>query len=181
MDNPNTTLTLMRLGVSLYLLVCRRVPTGNVGAERRPCVPSWAGSPFKSQVPPRSASENPNGRQGFEPVLQGRVMMEHRSSPAPAFVGIDVSKYRLDVYVRPANSALSFARDAAGIPALAAHLIPTALTVDSSVTWSDAADCDSCCSPSTPAWPLPKGHDPPDLWTVPLSTAQSSDYLKFIT
>jgi hypothetical protein len=27
------------------------------------------------------------------------------------------------------------------------RLIPTALTVDSSVTWSDAADCDSCCSP----------------------------------
>jgi hypothetical protein len=35
-------------------------------------------------------------------------MKEHGSSPAPApaFVGIDVSKYRLDVYVRPANSAV---------------------------------------------------------------------------
>jgi hypothetical protein len=42
----------------LYLLACRHLPTGNVGAGRRPSVPPWAGSPFKSQVPPRSASEN---------------------------------------------------------------------------------------------------------------------------
>src|SRR3954469_20048174 len=70
--------------------------------------PPWAGSPFKSQVPPRSASENPNSRQGHEPVLQGRVTMEHGPSPPPAFVGIDVSKDRLDVHVRPTNSALSF-------------------------------------------------------------------------
>jgi transposase len=57
--------------------------------------------------------------------------MEHGSSPTSAFVGIDVSKYHLDVYVRPANSALSFARDADGIPALAAHLtsFPVALVV----------------------------------------------------
>jgi transposase len=55
--------------------------------------------------------------------------MEHGSS-AQAFVGIDVSKYRLDVHVRPTNSAL-FARDADGIPALAAHLtsFPVALVV----------------------------------------------------
>jgi transposase len=57
--------------------------------------------------------------------------MEHGSSPAPAFVGIDVSKFRLDVHVRPTNAALSFARDAAGIPALVAHLasFPVALVV----------------------------------------------------
>jgi transposase len=57
--------------------------------------------------------------------------MEQGSSAAPAFVGIDVSKYRLDVYVLPANSASSFARDADGIPALAAHLasLPVSLVV----------------------------------------------------
>src|SRR3954464_8664937 len=57
--------------------------------------------------------------------------MEHGSSPAPAFVGIDVSKSRLDVHVRPTNAALSFARDAAGISALVAHLasFPVALVV----------------------------------------------------
>src|SRR3954470_17543226 len=102
-----------------HLVSCRlpALPTGNVGAGRRPCVPPWAGSPFKSQVPSCTASENPNSRQGLEPVLQGRVIMEHGSSPAPApaFVGIDVSKHRRDVHVRPANSALSFARDADGI------------------------------------------------------------------
>jgi transposase len=55
--------------------------------------------------------------------------MEHGSSPAPAFVGVNVSKHRLDVHVRPANSALSFARDAGGISALAGHLasFPVAL------------------------------------------------------
>jgi transposase len=57
--------------------------------------------------------------------------MEHGSSATPAFVGIDVSKSRLDVHVRPTNAALSFARDADGIPALAAHLasFPVALVV----------------------------------------------------
>jgi transposase len=49
-------------------------------------------------------------------------MMEHGSSPTSVFVGIDVSKYRLDVYIRPTNSALSFANNAEGISALAAHL-----------------------------------------------------------
>jgi transposase len=86
---------------------------------------------LRTESPCRNASENPNSRQGFEPVLQGRVTMEHGSSAAPAFVGIDVSKSRLDVHVRPTNAALSFARDAAGIPALAAHLasFPVALVV----------------------------------------------------
>ncbi len=57
--------------------------------------------------------------------------MEQGSSPTSAFIGIDVSKFRLDVHVRPTNSALSFARDADGIPALAAHLasFPVALVV----------------------------------------------------
>jgi transposase len=55
--------------------------------------------------------------------------MEHGPSPAPAFVGVDVSKHRLDVHVRVANSALSFARDAGGVAALAARLasFPVAL------------------------------------------------------
>lgn len=38
------------------------------------------------------------------------------------FIGIDVSKDRLDVHLRPSADALSFARDDAGIAALAAYL-----------------------------------------------------------
>lgn len=41
-------------------------------------------------------------------------------------VGIDVSKDRLDVYVRPAATVLSFSRDAAGIEALIGELVPLA-------------------------------------------------------
>jgi transposase len=41
-------------------------------------------------------------------------------------VGIDVSKDRLDVHVRPAGSALSYSRDAAGIEALIGALGPVA-------------------------------------------------------
>jgi transposase len=39
-------------------------------------------------------------------------------------VGIDVSKHRLDVHVRPSGEAFVFGRDAAGIEALVANLTP---------------------------------------------------------
>src|SRR5262245_26802006 len=42
--------------------------------------------------------------------------------PAPAFVGIDVSKPRLDVHVRPAGTAFAVANDPAGIADLVARL-----------------------------------------------------------
>ncbi|MBH0236239.1 IS110 family transposase, partial [Methylobrevis sp. L22] len=42
----------------------------------------------------------------------------------PIFVGIDVSKDRLDVHVLPQAEAFSVARDAAGLEALAARLLP---------------------------------------------------------
>ena len=41
-------------------------------------------------------------------------------------VGIDISKDRLDVHVRPAGTALSYSRDAAGIEALIGALGPVA-------------------------------------------------------
>jgi transposase len=41
-------------------------------------------------------------------------------------VGIDVSKDRLDVHVRPAGTVLSFSRDAAGIEAMIGELVPVA-------------------------------------------------------
>jgi transposase len=41
-------------------------------------------------------------------------------------VGIDVSKDRLDVHVRPAGTVLSYSRDAAGIEALIDRLVPVA-------------------------------------------------------
>jgi transposase len=44
-------------------------------------------------------------------------------------VGIDVSKDRLDVHVRPAGTALSYSRDAAGIEALIGALGPVAAQI----------------------------------------------------
>jgi transposase len=44
--------------------------------------------------------------------------------PAPAFVGIDVSKARLDVHVRPAGTAFAVPNDPDGIADLVARLTP---------------------------------------------------------
>jgi transposase len=58
---------------------------------------------------------NPDSRSGrrVSPHSQGRDMMEE-----PRFVGIDVSKDRLDVCVRPASETAQFVRDGEGIKAL---------------------------------------------------------------
>jgi transposase len=58
---------------------------------------------------------NPDSRSGrrVSPHSQGRDMME-----APRFVGIDVSKVRLDVCVRPESETAQFVRDGEGIKAL---------------------------------------------------------------
>ena len=62
---------------------------------------------------------NPDSRSGrrVSPHSQGRDMME-----APRFVGIDVSKDRLDVCVRPENETAQFPRDDEGIKALVDRL-----------------------------------------------------------
>jgi transposase len=56
------------------------------------------------------------------PHPQGRVNMDQPPSAAPIFVGIDVSKDRLDVHILPADEALVVPRDGAGLERLAARL-----------------------------------------------------------
>lgn len=58
---------------------------------------------------------NPDSRSGrrVSPHSQGRDMME-----APRFVGIDVSKDRLDVCIRPEGETAAFVRDSEGVKAL---------------------------------------------------------------
>src|ERR1700716_2223959 len=60
-------------------------------------------------------SVNPDSRSGrrVSPYLQGRETME-----TTRFVGIDVSKDRLDVCVRPEGETAMFVRDSEGIKAL---------------------------------------------------------------
>ena len=68
-----------------------------------------------SLTPVRRSSPIPHSRQGFEPVLQGRITMEKANKPTPSYVGVDVSKHRLDVYLRAADMKLTFADDTRGI------------------------------------------------------------------
>jgi transposase len=56
------------------------------------------------------------------PILQGRVPME-------TYVGIDVSKDRLDVHVRPGGEAFAVARDGEGLAALIDRLRPLAVSL----------------------------------------------------
>ena len=57
--------------------------------------------------------------------------MENTTKPIERYVGIDVSKHRLDVYLRPEATKLSFSNDSSGIVALSEHLVtlPLALIV----------------------------------------------------
>src|SRR5207245_9491988 len=67
---------------------------------------------------PPVVPSNPNSRQGRKersPIRQGRVAMES------IIVGIDVSKDRLDVAMRPSGAAFVVARDARGLDELIAR------------------------------------------------------------
>src|SRR5436190_10752125 len=88
-------------------------------ADGRPSHPR-AVKPVPQRGAPSAGPSNPNSRVGRSrsPVAQGWDHMD------TTVVGIDVSKDRLDVHVRPAGTALSYSRDAAGIEALIGALAP---------------------------------------------------------
>src|SRR5205085_180520 len=67
---------------------------------------------------PSVVPSNPNSRLGrtASPVAQGGVEMEQ------IYVGIDVSKDRLDVHVHPIGEAFAVARDGKGLERLVARL-----------------------------------------------------------
>src|SRR5215211_1560883 len=79
--------------------------------------------PVKKQGAPSTGSKrNPNSRQGrmASPHSQERVM--EQPATTPSFVGIDVSKERLDVHVRPSGQAFAIARDSKGLEQLVSDL-----------------------------------------------------------
>ena len=89
--------------------------------------PPRVSEPEKKQGAPSTGSiENPNSRLGRKPSphSQGRVMERHPASPS--FVGIDVSKDRLDVYVRPSGQVFAIARDGQALAQLVADLLTLA-------------------------------------------------------
>jgi transposase len=81
--------------------------------------PPGASEPEKKHGAPSTGStRNPNSRLGRKPSpnSQGRVM-EHLAA-APSFVGIDVSKDRLDVHVCPSGRAFTAPRHDRGLEQL---------------------------------------------------------------
>jgi len=98
---------------------------------KQPAIVSMDGSPEPPRVrepekkrgaPSIGSTGNPNSRLGRKPSphSQGRVM-EHLPT-APSFVGIDVSKDRLDVHVRPSGQTLAVQRNDKGLEDLVSEL-----------------------------------------------------------
>src|SRR4051812_49764513 len=64
--------------------------------------------------PRRPCPRNPNGHQGREARIQRNRVMDK----APTFVGIDVSKHRLDVHARPSGESFATDYDDEGVAGL---------------------------------------------------------------
>jgi transposase len=68
--------------------------------------------------PRRPCPRNPNGHQGREARIQRNRVMDK----APTFVGIDVSKHRLDVHARPSGESFATDYDDEGVAGLVGRL-----------------------------------------------------------
>src|SRR6478752_2339954 len=69
-------------------------------------------------VPRRPCPRDPNGHQGREARIQRNRVMDK----APTFVGIDVSKHRLDVHARPSGEGFATDYDDEGVAGLVGRL-----------------------------------------------------------
>ena len=69
-------------------------------------------------APRRPCPRNPNGHQGSTARIQRNRVMDK----APTFVGIDVSKHRLDVHARPSGEGFATDYDDEGVAGLAERL-----------------------------------------------------------
>ena len=75
--------------------------------------------------PRRPCPRNPNGHQGREARIQRNRVMDK----APTFVGIDVSKRRLDIHSRPSGEGFTTDHDDDGAAALVERLAALAPTL----------------------------------------------------
>ena len=69
-------------------------------------------------APRRPCPRNPNGHQGQQARIQRNRVMDK----APTFVGIDVSKHRLDVHARPSGESFATDYDDEGVAGLVGRL-----------------------------------------------------------
>src|SRR3982751_6643778 len=68
--------------------------------------------------PRRPCPRNPNGHRGREARIQRNRVMDK----GPTFVGIDVSKHRLDVHARPSGESFATDYDDEGVAGLVERL-----------------------------------------------------------
>src|SRR5258707_5027979 len=110
--HPNSFILVSRFSPRL-LCLGRRWRTGDRfhPGQLTPVGQRWSSSAVPS---------NRNSRKGRKrsPVLQGRETMDAR------FVGIDVSKDKLDVHIRPGGETFVVSRDADGLDELIKRLKP---------------------------------------------------------
>src|SRR3954464_5627681 len=76
-------------------------------------------------APRRPCPRNPNGHQGSTARIQRNRVMDK----APTFVGIDVSKRRLDIHSRPSGESFPIGHDDEGVAALVERLAALAPTL----------------------------------------------------
>src|SRR3954452_19437443 len=76
-------------------------------------------------APRRPCPRNPNGHQGSTARIQRNRVMDK----APTFVGIDVSKHRLDIHSRPSGESFAIGHDDEGVAALVERLAALAPTL----------------------------------------------------
>src|ERR1700683_2354201 len=92
---------------------------GGADAEGTPARP-WAFEPAPQPGRPSVCPSTSNSRLGPKsPVAQGRGRVEKMEA---RYVGVDVSKDRLDVHVLPEGAAFAVARDGKGLAELVARL-----------------------------------------------------------
>lgn len=96
--------------------------SASLSVDERPQPPRVSEPEQKRGASSTGSIRNPNSRQGRKPSphSQGRVM--EQSSIGPSFVGIDVSKERLDVHIRPSGQAYAVPRNSDGLEQLIGEL-----------------------------------------------------------
>src|SRR2546430_2234512 len=108
--------------------IAESVRVADAVADGRPSSPR-ALKPVPQRGTPSAVPSNPNSRLGrnASPIAQGGVKMD------AIFVGIDVSKDRLDVHVRPSGEAFVVTRDGKGLEELVERLralVPRLIAVE---------------------------------------------------
>src|SRR3712207_1851071 len=76
--------------------------------------------PGKNLAPRRPRPRNPNGYQGQQARIQRNRVMDQAAPPT--FVGIDVSKHRLDLHLRPSGEGFTIDYDDESVAALIERL-----------------------------------------------------------